>query len=102
MREIAKKAKEENHENPEAEGLNSEEIDGFKNLQAFLNEDPYTPKQTEDAHMNFKMINACVKFSAFRSQSLEKLYCYYVTLNIPSSDFIVHSERYNERLGRIF
>lgn len=37
MKTIAKEAKIENDENPDAAGLNESDIESFKNLQEFLN-----------------------------------------------------------------
>ena len=51
---------------------------------------------------NFRMINQCVKGSAFRSQSLEKLYCYHLVRDTPADDYIITDKKYNEKLLRIF
>lgn len=41
IKELAKKAKDENKVNPRDEGLDEDEIEEFKNLQDFINKDPY-------------------------------------------------------------
>lgn len=102
MKKLAKKAKEENEENPEAEGLVKSDIESFKDLQDYLNQDPYKKEEKSEALMNYKLINNCVKFSSFKSQSLEKLYCHYVTYNIEESDFILKNKKFNQLLGQIF
>jgi hypothetical protein len=51
---------------------------------------------------NFRMINQCVKGTAFHSQSLEKLFCYHLVRDTPSDDYIITDKKYNEKLLRIF
>ena len=51
---------------------------------------------------NFKLINICVRTSPFKSQSLEKIYCSTITLNIVEDRYLIENPHYNERLGQLF
>ena len=51
---------------------------------------------------NFRLLNSCVRNSAFASQSLEKLYCYELTTNIREDLYLYENPRWAERLGQVF
>ena len=51
---------------------------------------------------NFKMINQCIKGSAFKSQSLEKLFCFHICRETPADDYILSDAKYNRLLQKIF
>lgn len=59
-------------------------------------------KENEEGEVNYKLINNCVKNSRFKSQSLEKIYCYTITKEVREDRHLVETPVYNERLGRIF
>lgn len=59
-------------------------------------------KENEEGSVNYKLINNCVKNSQFKSQSLEKIYCYAITKEIKQDAYLVETPVYNERLGIIF
>lgn len=102
LKKLAVEANESLKETPEDTDLNQGEIDDYKNLQKFLHSDPYAPEEKVKAKMNYRLINNCVKNSGFSSQSLEKMYCYFVTLDIEDSEFILKNEFYNNKLARVF
>lgn len=102
LKKLAKQADESIKESPEDSDLNQGEIEDYKDLQKFLHSDPYAPEEKVKADMNYRLINNCVKNSGFSSQSLEKMYCYFVTLDIPDAEFIIKNEFYNDKLARIF
>lgn len=51
---------------------------------------------------NFRMINQCIKGAAFKSQSLEKLYCFHLCRDTPADDYILTDPKFNRLLQRIF
>jgi hypothetical protein len=51
---------------------------------------------------NFRMINQCIKGSAFKSQSLEKLYCFHLCRDTPADEYILIDAKYNRLLQKIF
>ena len=50
---------------------------------------------------NFRMINQCIKASAFKSQSLEKLYCFHMMRDTPADEYIVTDPKYNRLLQQL-
>lgn len=64
--------------------------------------DQYRPEEDESFEVNFKLINVCVRSSAFKSQSLEKMFCYFLTSGIHGVDYLVLHPKYNFRLQEIF
>ena len=50
---------------------------------------------------NFRMINQCIKGSAFKSQSLEKLYCFHLMRDTPADEYIVTDPKYNRLLQHL-
>lgn len=85
-------------------------------------ENPHVPQETEVIHQqktyhdefgevqevpaegvaNFRMINQCIKGSAFKSQSLEKLYCFHLCRDTPADDYILSDPKFNRLLQRVF
>lgn len=51
---------------------------------------------------NFRMINQCIKGSAFKSQSLEKLYCFHVCRDTPADEYILMDAKFNRLLQGLF
>ena len=51
---------------------------------------------------NFRMINQCIKGSAFKSQSLEKLYCFHICRDTPADEYLLIDAKYNRLLQKIF
>jgi hypothetical protein len=59
-------------------------------------------RENEEGQINYKLINNCVKNSRFKSQSLEKLYCYTIVKEVHEDRYLVETPLYNQKLGRIF
>jgi len=59
-------------------------------------------KENEIDVINYKLINLCVKNSAFKSQSLEKIYCYELASKINQDDYLIETPKYNELYGEVF
>lgn len=59
-------------------------------------------RENEQGQINYKLINNCVKNSRFKSQSLEKLYCYTIVKEVHEDRYLVETPLYNQKLGRIF
>ena len=51
---------------------------------------------------NFRMINQCIKGSAFKSQSLEKLFCFHVCRDTPADEYLLTDAKFNRLLQKIF
>lgn len=51
---------------------------------------------------NFRMINQCIKGSAFKSQSLEKLFCFHICRDTPADEYILMDPKFNRLLHKIF
>lgn len=51
---------------------------------------------------NFRMINQCIKGSAFKSQSLEKLFCFHLCRDTPADEYLLTDAKFNRLLQKIF
>lgn len=56
INQLSKKVEEENEDNSDEE----KKIESFKNLENYLNKDPFKPEPKNESHLNFKLINNCV------------------------------------------
>jgi hypothetical protein len=59
-------------------------------------------KENAERVTNFKLINTCVRNSRFQSQSLEKIYCYTITMDVDEDRYLLETPLYYDLLGLIF
>ena len=84
------------------EGKKEKQVQNIESLEEYLSTDQYTPHEEEKSEINFRLINICVKSSAFASQSLEKIFCYYLTEGIKNVNYLIEHDKYNFKLQEIF
>lgn len=77
-------------------------IPNAESLEDYISKDQYTPKEDEVSEMNFRLINVCVKSTAFSSQSMEKIFCYFITAGVRNVGYLIENDKYNFRLQEIF
>jgi len=86
----------------ETNGDTEKNLFTLESLETYMAEDQYAVKEDGPTEINFRLINVCVKSSAFASQSFEKMFCYELTAGIRDLGYLIENERYNFRLQEIF